>query len=318
MLSGVKKGQYYEVLLCYLNFKISNLNLNIRRCKGCGWSMCGLGCTKWNSRFGHCIEECVLLKKSKSGDLLLKANKSNRMHMYEALMPLRCLLLRQRNPEIWAKLLDMENHNEVRKKIKPLWASNQINIVDRIRNHWSIKDFTEEEIHTACGIIDVNSFEIGHHGVSARAIYWEPTLMAHDCQPNTSYSNNPLNYEMCVSAQRNILNGEPITLSYVYNLEGSLDRRERLQSGKYFWCQCARCSDPTECQTYLSGLKCQSCEDGLVLSNNPLDHEAFWICSSCNHKTPSNIIMVLTERIFEEVEAIDSDDEEKLENFLEK
>lgn len=114
----------------------------------------------------------------------------------------------------------------------------------------------------------VNCFEIGQNGSRARALYDEAFLLAHDCSANTSHTDNPTNYEMTIRVTRDVPKGDAITLSYAYTLQvrknrfffssikidilslcilpqGTLKRREHLQEGKFVWCQCKRCSDPT-------------------------------------------------------------------------
>lgn len=100
-------------------------------------------------------------------------------------------------------------------------------------------------------------------------MYDEAFLLAHDCSANTSHTDNPSNYEMTIRVIRDVPKGDAITLSYAYTLQvylscskylevkpfllifsvslqqGTLKRREHLQEGKFFWCQCKRCSDPT-------------------------------------------------------------------------
>ena len=47
-------------------------------------------------------------------------------------------------------------------------------------------------------------------------------------------------------------------------------RRENLLETKYFACACPRCSDPTELGTHMSSLKCNKCDNGIVLSLDSL------------------------------------------------
>lgn len=70
---------------------------------------------------------------------------------------------------------------------------------------------------------------------------------------------------------------------------GTFKRREHLQEGKYFGCNCDRCSDSTEKGTHMSTLKCSHCNQNAVIMVNPLKSEQFtcsdiWICSSCKYE----------------------------------
>lgn len=114
--------------------------------------------------------------------------------------------------------MEMEAHNDIRKNITWLWTRNQTRIVNRIHNEWKIDDFTEEEIHTVCGIIEVNCFEVGHEGAKGRALYPTSFLMAHDCSSNSTHTDNPENFSMQIRAMRDIKKGESITVNYGYIL----------------------------------------------------------------------------------------------------
>lgn len=79
-------------------------------------------------------------------------------------VPLRCLILKTTDPSSYAILMDMESHNEIRQSIADLWALNQTRVVDRIIKDWKLTEFSEDEIHTICGILEVlqNGFTILH------------------------------------------------------------------------------------------------------------------------------------------------------------
>lgn len=74
---------------------------------------------------------------------------------YNAIVPLRCLLLKEHHPGDWRTLMTMEAHNDIRKQIPTLWSYNQKSVVDRIVKDWNILNYSEEEIHTVCGILEV-------------------------------------------------------------------------------------------------------------------------------------------------------------------
>lgn len=49
----------------------------------------------------------------------------------------------------------MESHNEIRQRLDQVWDANQKGVVDVIRKKWKLTQFTEMEIHTVCGILEV-------------------------------------------------------------------------------------------------------------------------------------------------------------------
>ena len=59
-----------------------------------------------------------------------------------------------------------------------------------------------------------------------------------------------------VRAKRNIRAGEEICIQYLMDTQPTWSRRELLYRKWFFMCDCPRCLDNTECQTYLSALKC--------------------------------------------------------------
>lgn len=114
----------------------------------------------------------------------------------------------------------MEAHNEIRKNIPALWSRNQNVIVNRIRNQWKIMEFSEEEIHTICGYLEVNCFEVGQNGSnSARALFPEAYLLCHDCIPNTNHTDDATTHELIIRTTKPLKKDEVITLSYAYTLQ---------------------------------------------------------------------------------------------------
>lgn len=107
------------------------------------------------------------------------------------------------------------------KGIPALWNRNQNVIVNRIRNGWKLLEFSEEEIHRICGILEVNCFEVGggHAGTSARALFPEAYLMCHDCVPNTNHTDDPMTHELTVRTTKALKKGDIISLSYAYTLQ---------------------------------------------------------------------------------------------------
>nr|CAD7568212.1 unnamed protein product [Timema californicum] len=283
-------------------------------CCKCGWPMCGPDCQGLNTEFGHSMHECAILASCEVGRHLTQDQKAQ----YSAIVPLRCLLMKHHKPDKWKVLCTMESHNEVRRKLPNIWQNNQSSVVDRIRELWGVRQYSEEEIHTVCGVLEVNAFEVGQHGVSVRALYPTAFYLAHSCVPNTSHTDDD-NYKLTVRCSSQIKKGETITLSYAYTLQGTLKRREHLKESKFFDCCCPRCKDPTELATYAGALKCPKCDSGYVISSEPLERAASWRCSQCsNYTVTAHSVLLLLERIADEVEALDVNGIEAMEGFLQK
>lgn len=181
--------------------------------------MCGSKCTGQKTKNGHSTWECSMLREKRVADYLDRSTTKDLIYMYEAIAPFRCLLLKLFDTKKWEELNKMEAHNDIRRAVTTLWNRNQEVVVNQIRNAWGFKEFSEEEIHTVCGILEVNCFEIGQNGARARALYDRAFLLSHDCVANTSHTDNPKTYEMTIRILRDLTKDEPITLSYAYTLQ---------------------------------------------------------------------------------------------------
>ena len=81
--------------------------------------------------------------------------------LYQSILPLRCLLLRDAAPKKWELLNTMEHHLEERQKSSELWNEHQVNIVQFLREWYNLKEtFTEETLNRVIGFVEVNSFQI--------------------------------------------------------------------------------------------------------------------------------------------------------------
>ena len=72
------------------------------------------------------------------------------------------------------------------------------------------------------------------------------------------------------------------------------------QVGKFFTCQCPRCSDPSELGTFSSALWCLKCakgkkDKGKVLPSDTKNIEAAWRCDVCGAETQCQTV----QRIFD-------------------
>jgi len=104
-------------------------------------------------------------------------------------------------------------------------------------------------------------------------------IMSHYCICNARYTLNPKTLAMYVRARSNIRKGEEISVQYLSALCGNFKRRQKIRDEWYFDCECRRCSDPTECGSFVSALKCDSCISGNVLPVDSLDYNSKWKCT---------------------------------------
>lgn len=101
----------------------------------------------------------------------------------QLIAPLRFLLLRQSNPELFGKLLQLESHVEdIRKSER--WADFQAKIVDPLA---SVFKGDEELIGIIIGVLSTNSFELVSQlsPIPSHGLFELASLMNHDCVGNT-------------------------------------------------------------------------------------------------------------------------------------
>ncbi|XP_056644381.1 SET domain-containing protein SmydA-8-like isoform X1 [Diorhabda sublineata] len=315
---GPCAGCAVQCLGCYKNLEEESFV----KCKSCNWPLCSYECSGINKRLGHSDVECAILRKTNSSKFLNYNDFSNIRSRLCAIVPLRCLILKKVDPKTYDLLLNMEHHNELRMNISEVWNNNQKNVVDTLIDDWGLTCFSEEEIHTVCGILEINCFEIGQQDRDIRGLYPTAFLMSHDCVPNTNHSDEETNYQLTVRASTEIKEGHPVTLSYAYTLQNTMKRREHLLDNKFFECYCKRCSDPSELGSYCSALQCPKCQSGLVLCDDPLNFDSPWSCTNTKkcpgYSITAKSMKLLLNRITQEADQINSNDVNSMELFLDK
>ncbi|XP_032597198.1 SET domain-containing protein SmydA-8 [Drosophila grimshawi] len=290
------------------------------RCPDCNWPLCGPTCRGIRQRTGHSAEECALYAERRAllADVLTaNATLEQRRDLYELVLIVRIVLLKQHSAEQYANIRRMESHTAERRENATLWQHYEQKVVQRLRNDWQLANVCDElELHEICGILDVNCFEIGQRGAKARTLYPSAFLLAHDCTPNTAHTDDPATFAILLRTSRRVLEQEPLTLSYAYTLQGTLKRRTFIQGGKLFWCQCQRCADPRELGSDCSALVCRSCRLGSIRATAPLEQTADWACDRCDCRLSAADLERLIDRINDDLEEIDVHDIPALENFL--
>ena len=230
-------------------------------CKNCQFPICGKNCA--------CPENddfCQKLSKCEAKNLALVA-------------PLRFLLLRDSEPEVFNHLINnMQDHNE------ELRQSNQMPIYQEtiIQPLKAAFDYDEDLIIKVIGILSTNAFELlsqEQQKASQQGLVEYPALMNHSCVGNTRLvvDSSGGEYKVSVYASVTIPKGTEITFNYVKALDTTLARKEHLKDFKFFECNCIRCSDPTELQTFNSAYLCSKCQVGAIVLNS----DNVWTCHDC-------------------------------------
>jgi hypothetical protein len=127
--------------------------------------------------------------------------------------------------------------------------------------------------------------------------------------------------QMVVRATVPIPIGARISINTFEPLRSTLERRYNLFETKFYFCQCERCKDPTELGTYTGGIYCPDCSDqqGILISENPLDSRSDWICTKCSgRKTTELFVQGLLESVAGDSERMDVKSISECEAFIQK
>ncbi|KAF6214047.1 hypothetical protein GE061_011777 [Apolygus lucorum] len=118
----------------------------ISRCERCAWPVCENGCQGVNFNL-HSPAECEVLSKA------AKIPAEN--VLFNIITPLRVLLTRRDEPDKWTEL-QLESHDDIRKLNKDQWDFYQREVVDAFKEVCGFQEFTEDEVHTVCGYLQLN------------------------------------------------------------------------------------------------------------------------------------------------------------------
>ena len=139
-------------------------------CSRCRWPLCSENCQQ--STTGLHRIECELLARQQVHPTVKELDLED-CKIYDCIAPLRMVLVGQQDPqraELWS---NFEDHRLHRQDIG-IWHVDHQTVVDPIRIDWRLSDqIDEEELQRACGILEVNCFEVcgEEEGIGARAIY---------------------------------------------------------------------------------------------------------------------------------------------------
>jgi len=278
-------------------------------CDKCGWPLCGESCRDTKSH----SKECSFFQEKKTKVHVTAFGIPNKL--YDAILPLRLLLLKKTNKSVFRLISLLMGHTEELSEKKQRRYTRLTNL---IRNSWGFgQDFSAEEVKHVLGILDVNSFVI-HDGVEDSTgligLYPWTSLMSHCCVPNIKISTKDDFSYVCESTV-SIKKGDEIVTSYhhyYYHLYGTMYRRSDIRRTWKFDCICHRCKDPSELGTMVSAIRCKSC-NGFLLPIQPLDYGTNWRCSNCNTVRENKEMESMIEKLEFDIDSIPGSAAEQLE-----
>lgn len=296
---------------------------NYHECDGCGFPLCSAKCQVSDYHFDECR---LMMEKKYRAKFDMNEEKLQKETRYFPIVPLRCLLLQNSNPEKYKKLMDLQSHLEEKMKT-PLFALYKKHVADFLKERLGL-EHDEKTILSISGILDTNAFEVGSSEAKTsrlRGLYSTASMIAHSCKPNTRHTFYGTDFMIAVSATTDIAAGETIFATYTQTFWGTMARREHLKNIKCFDCCCVRCSDRTELGTYLGAIRCTKCKlpevilDGpYVVSTEPLNSSANWKCQNCEYSISGRQIKYGNDSLKEEIMRINKRSPEEFEKFISK
>jgi len=291
------------------------------KCIRCNWPVCSKKCQDSPQHDAEC-------RATKAAGSRIKVEHFGQINMmYACITVLRALALQDGPKKIWEDYTKFDSHLQERIKTPIYSKVNKEKVVFFIHQYLNIQRYSDLEILEACGKLDTNCFEIKQNGLNLRAMYRTACIMSHHCKPNTRHTFDPDN-SINLYSTRKIKSGEIISATYTNSLWSTMARRDHLKMSKCFWCNCSRCSDPTEYESFVSSVKCSRCagfsdqvqKDDLqfLVPEDPLDAESIWRCQKCTNIQKASQIKAGNMTISNELKELNRSKLSNMTNFLSK
>ncbi|CAD7088383.1 unnamed protein product [Hermetia illucens] len=258
-------------------------------CERCGWPVCQRICQNSPEHRGEC--ELTVARGSK-----IKIHHFVAPHpQYQCLSILRCMLLREKDPSKFQRLMQLESHDNQRKGSEQ-WISDREGIAKFIPRFFKMDNWTEDEIMQLTGILQINGHEVPLSEPPYVAIYDLASLVEHSCFPNLSKSFTKKG-DVIFWAAVDIKKGTNLSICYSDALWGTASRQNHLLETKLFKCECVRCKDVTELGTKYSAIKCNRNDcPGLALPLSLEQWSGDWRCDTCQHALDKSYISDILDR----------------------
>jgi len=264
-------------------------------CPRCAWPLCSSACAAAPLH----AAECHYLFQSGT-----RINAADSDALYDVVTVLRCLYLRDTNPEAWAALLTLQESNP--KELDEELADRAKKVTGFICGTLKLgATFTKELVFDICTRLDVNSFEIplGRTSATVQGIFTIACMVEHSCIPTAHRCFNS-DLSITVRSAYGAEEGDAVSICYTDSLWPTAARREHLVYSKDFLCTCDRCLDETENETFISAIKCTKCP-GYFLPENPIDCACRWVCNECSIEAPKGYATIVNEKIASAIAALE-------------
>jgi len=266
-------------------------------CERCKAPLCSLECSngKW-----HALE-CKVLQKA--GYEISIQNWEADCPIYSCITILRALLLEQANPAHWKILQTFMDHDQDRtKKDSPTWKIHEKLVFSFISGNLELNHIDQVAIRRMIGVIRTNAVKLetrAGYGEGV-ALYPTYTYANHNCMCNT-HTRKHKDLRLDLIAHSDINKGETIWTRYTTPQIGNFQRVEDIQKTWHFTCTCARCSDPTEFGTMMSGLICGPECQGILLPLRSTLVGSPWGCSVCKRKLGVLAVQKIVKEVIDQI-----------------
>lgn len=256
-------------------------------CNDCGWPMCSEKCRDNAQTSDHRLE-CRMTQEKDDGTHKVKILNFVCPHpLYQSILAMRCMMLREMEPERWRKLNLLESLCELRKDSEQ-WHSDRETVANFILRFYKPKaQWTQEQILRTVGIAQINGHELPITLPASVSVYAKASMVEHSCRANLSKSFTETG-EIVLWSRYPIKKGTHLSICYTDALYGTENRKHHLKQTKLFECTCERCSDLSEFGTHFSSLKCSGVSkdrltcSGLLLPGTAEDSRKSWQCNKCH------------------------------------
>jgi len=279
-----------------------------KRCSVCQYPVCGPKCAEGARHQA----ECKLLAGQEHPT-------------YAPVTPLRMLLLQEGGGDRWLRTNQLMDHLEDSGEHPEEWEWYDKEVRDTLRDTLHLGDrYSASDIRHAIGLLNVNAVCLQFPKICGapctevgKGCYPIFAIMSHHCVCNARYFVNPATFNMYVRARVHIKAGEELTVQYLSALNGNHRRRQKIREEWYFDCSCRRCSDPTECGSFISAVRCFKDCKGYLLPEESLDYQSLWQCSRCKNEVLQEQVANMVESLEQELNSItDSGDFAAYQEFL--
>jgi len=279
----------YRPSLCCVG--CHKVRTDLLKCPQCSLPVCNQKCANGKTHQA----ECTLISHSLQQGNQVDVN-------VHAVTVLRILALKLTKPNQFSNCLSLEPNLETLRE-RELWGYLQKHVIQPVLT-LKMEGVTEDIVERAAGILLTNSFEVMAMGSLLYGVFFEPSLMNHDCVGNVRIMLDS-NHQMTVMASLPIKKNSQIKFNYGRALDPTLTRQSMLLENKYFSCRCPRCVDPTELGSHTSSLKCRvnKCT-GAVVAEAPCS-DCDWVCTQCEDRQEAQTVSNLLSCLEKDLEGLD-------------